>query len=571
METLFKILILQMVLLFCLFDSNASPATAAGDIHRTVAQGDSLIANRQYADAISYYKQVMERYERGERDSIMPRAFVYGGNACLLSQRYIDALEFYVIGMDAATKLNCPESYESCVNNVGYIYVIFDDYENGIYYFGKSLKLAQQHDNNQVKCIASTNLVTIYSKIGRTKEAKVYYRYQQQNSFEDPAINQFYLLTNKAHIEASEQSYRSAIELLKKSLDLVDTNHNLSAEAAISSYEDLTDLYLLNNQLDSAIVYGLKTQDLAIRTLNPVKERSAYYMLSQVYDKLGSRDSADVYRLRYMALSDSLFNRQEFNRAKSKLLDYEERVTNEHIYSLKSIIRNQVWALVAISTLLLATGLILFIIYRYNRKLRNTQRILVDKNQELIQENDESHKLRTDLLQALDALKQSQQQAGATEPNTVEASGETADVEAACSDDVSSKARVLMSETRRTQLLKDINEVMGDVNTISNSDFNLNELAKMVNSNTKYVAAVIHDNYNKNFKNYLSECRIREASKRLIDSTHYGNLTIAAIAETVGYSSPTSFVEAFKRVMGMTPSVYKRLSQQSQGDASQEA
>lgn len=69
---------------------------------------------------------------------------------------------------------------------------------------------------------------------------------------------------------------------------------------------------------------------------------------------------------------------------------------------------------------------------------------------------------------------------------------------------------------------------------------------------------MINDTYGKNFKTLLNECRIKEACRRLLDTEHYGNMTIQAIYEEVGYSNNVSFIRAFKRVNGMTPSEYQR-------------
>ena len=76
----------------------------------------------------------------------------------------------------------------------------------------------------------------------------------------------------------------------------------------------------------------------------------------------------------------------------------------------------------------------------------------------------------------------------------------------------------------------------------------------------KYVSAVVNQVYQKNFKILLNEYRVREACRRLQDEEHYGNMTIQAIAETVGYHNVNNFIVAFKRVMGMPPSKYKQLA-----------
>ena len=100
---------------------------------------------------------------------------------------------------------------------------------------------------------------------------------------------------------------------------------------------------------------------------------------------------------------------------------------------------------------------------------------------------------------------------------------------------------------------------MNDVAIISRSDFNLNMLADMVDSNTKYVSWIINDTYKKNFKTMLNEYRIHEACRRMSDTEHYGNMTLQAIYEELGYNSAASFIQSFKKVNGMTPSQYQKL------------
>lgn len=95
---------------------------------------------------------------------------------------------------------------------------------------------------------------------------------------------------------------------------------------------------------------------------------------------------------------------------------------------------------------------------------------------------------------------------------------------------------------------------------IVDSDFSLNKLAEMTKTNTKYVSMVINSAYGKTFKTLLCERRIIEASRRLADQDRYGQLTVTAIGSSVGFNSPTGFTDAFRRVNGMTPGTYRKLS-----------
>lgn len=124
---------------------------------------------------------------------------------------------------------------------------------------------------------------------------------------------------------------------------------------------------------------------------------------------------------------------------------------------------------------------------------------------------------------------------------------------------------------KKQKLLGQINEVLNNVSSISDPDFSLQKLAEAVGSNTKYVSQVINEYYNKNFKTLLNEYRLREATRRLNDQEHYGNMTIQAIYEEVGYKNAVSFIRAFKRMYGITPSEYqKKVSEKRQEGKSSE-
>ncbi|MGM9866391.1 MAG: helix-turn-helix domain-containing protein [Lepagella sp.] len=49
------------------------------------------------------------------------------------------------------------------------------------------------------------------------------------------------------------------------------------------------------------------------------------------------------------------------------------------------------------------------------------------------------------------------------------------------------------------------------------------------------------------------------AQRRILDVKHYGNLTIQAIAESVGYRSQSGFVQLFKKATGFTPSMFQKM------------
>ena len=83
------------------------------------------------------------------------------------------------------------------------------------------------------------------------------------------------------------------------------------------------------------------------------------------------------------------------------------------------------------------------------------------------------------------------------------------------------------------------------------------ELAKELDTNTRYISAVINSRFNMNFSCLLNEYRIKEALHRMTDK-RYADETIEEISAVVGFSNRQSFYAAFYRIMGETPNSYRK-------------
>ena len=100
--------------------------------------------------------------------------------------------------------------------------------------------------------------------------------------------------------------------------------------------------------------------------------------------------------------------------------------------------------------------------------------------------------------------------------------------------------------------------VMADTTIISNPNFTIMQLADCIQSNQKYVSQVINERTSLNFNNLLASHRVDEACRRMENTEEFGNLTIEAIGQSVGFGSRASFFNAFKRFRGVAPSEYMK-------------
>lgn len=88
-------------------------------------------------------------------------------------------------------------------------------------------------------------------------------------------------------------------------------------------------------------------------------------------------------------------------------------------------------------------------------------------------------------------------------------------------------------------------------------DFSAKILAKELNTNTRYISAVINSRFNTNFSCLINEYRVKEALHRMTDK-RYLEMTIEEIGTLVGFANRQSFYASFYRVMNETPNGYRR-------------
>jgi AraC-like DNA-binding protein len=90
-----------------------------------------------------------------------------------------------------------------------------------------------------------------------------------------------------------------------------------------------------------------------------------------------------------------------------------------------------------------------------------------------------------------------------------------------------------------------------------NSNLALDELAGMIKIHRNLLSKVINDHYKMNFFNFINKYRIEEAAE-MLKSDKFMHLSIEGIAQSVGFNSKSVFNPAFKKIMGITPSEYRK-------------
>lgn len=104
-------------------------------------------------------------------------------------------------------------------------------------------------------------------------------------------------------------------------------------------------------------------------------------------------------------------------------------------------------------------------------------------------------------------------------------------------------------------LVEQLCKLMDQQKPFKNPDLSIADLSEMLNSKTHILSRLVNEHYNKNFRDFINEYRVREFILLSV-SDEYKNYTFLALAYEVGFNSKSTFNLAFKKVTGLSPSDY---------------
>ena len=89
-------------------------------------------------------------------------------------------------------------------------------------------------------------------------------------------------------------------------------------------------------------------------------------------------------------------------------------------------------------------------------------------------------------------------------------------------------------------------------------EYSAQQLAKDLNTNPRYLSAVINSRFGQNYSCLVNEFRIRDAQHMLTDK-RYRDMTMEEIGAAVGFSNRQSFYAAFFKFKGIAPHKFRSL------------
>lgn len=561
-----KLIVIPIALIFFagflyageMLDNEALSKLPASEL---IKNGDSYYHRNHLDTAIGYYVILAGKYNRNMNESdkyLCALACRSVADIYYQKENYSQAFEFYMKAMRICEENGFGKLAAEAYKNMGNVYAALNDNMQAIQCYESGLDYARRYKDTLCEMKILMNLPGICSYDNRTEEAKVYYAQMMKFMGKNQFVEYFSYL-NKALILTNEKKYREAIGCYEQAAAYAE-REGFAPQYTGSVYGELAKLYRKMGQNDSALHYFHICADYS-------EENKLMYMLvesqqalAELYGKAGDSRQAMYYKNRYLTVNDSLFNANEFNKLRNSQFVYEMDKSYRKIASLtkesedKELrIKTQRRVLIGVSAGLFVFIVMLLIVYIQKRKLHRAYKDLYSRNAEILLSEQNNRNLRIDYA---NKLAEEREKYALLKQKVDAAPSEEEEVEKETKQHSTDK----LTDEQKEKILLAVNEVMENTEEFYDCDFSLERLAELVDSNSRYVSLVINESCNKNFRAFVNEYRIKEAQIRLMNTAEYGNYTIKAIAESVGYKSHTSFISIFKKVTGITPSIYQKIA-----------
>ena len=457
--------------------------------------------------------------------------------------RYSESFEAFTRSAELSDSTVLPGRY----NNIASLYYYFNDYDNARLYLEKAYAVSiRRHDMNSLYNVMR-NIIEVGMATGRLEDLSgMLSRYCRMTSGTASAEEVYTRKLCQGVESLVGKDYAAALLSFGQALDYTDKIWlGKVQEVTVRSYMSKT--YAMAGDTLEAIESLKKCE--ATASAGNINDMliDVYKRLAALYKEAGLVRMAGLYRGKYLELKDSIFSNQELRRMKDFRFNNEMRKYVRRVDALKAA--NERLSVMTTSVSIGLAAMLLLWVYRLYRVLKRKNLTLYTKNVELLRAEGEERAsckafaMKTEALQMrIRELESAASSTGKLVVGKYYNSG--------------------LGEDSRNILVERIRQAFDTPDLFCSDDFSLEKLAVKVGSNVRYVSQVINESIGTNFNTLLNSCRVREACRRLSDTAVYGNMTLEAVAQSVGFKSHSHFCRIFKGVTGLTPSGYLRMARE---------
>lgn len=328
------------------------------------------------------------------------------------------------------------------------------------------------------------------------------------------------------------QNYSEALQNAIKQLDLIKNDSSLIRFRLVSN---LIIYDILREQ--NAPCADIEAQlDTLLRLSENFKHKDAQLMVYKLmWETYGDGDCTDypkatLYGKKYLGLKASLLNFQQLSSIKGVEMSQEIKDAKDKM--IEAEYRSQLHLVALWLSLVLCGAVTVFLII-----IRNRNRHLSESNKKLY--------ARTIELLHQDELRMTNKHEDMKKADEI------------CRKKYASS---LLTQEDKEGIMERIKLALSTEEEVYTPNFTLARLSELIGTPQRDISQVVNEMTSDNFISLLNEYRIKEACRRF-KNPDYRMMTFEALANSVGFKARSSFIAAFKKYTGLTPSQYKKLSE----------
>lgn len=367
--------------------------------------GQCLYQKCKYTEAISYYQKGLDVVLQNNQNN-HPQIIVFNiliGNSLLKSGNFEKAYEHFKRAFEHSSMLKDPAEVTTAVGYayeaMGDLYLKFDDLETAKYYYDKCPEMVYDDQQNKTKY-----KVNLFVAMKNFDSALVYYRKYSQSRIaewklitpDSILLNNFILGSSYMYgpINVGIKEFDKGIAYLKPALAFYSRNGQ--TEKKLGTLEDLSKAYLAKSDFKTAGQYADELVNIAGKVEAKSNLRNGYQLLSEIYEKSGNKDKANLYYRKYAELKDEL--RTDEFKQKLKLYKAEEEEKRK-TGAIKQLQKEKQW--LSIGIILLATTVASFFSFIWVQRKYNAKKRLLEKKELALKQADDERRIASLEMMAL--------------------------------------------------------------------------------------------------------------------------------------------------------------------------
>ena len=383
------------------FISNAQNQKLADSLKALYATGNYLdyeldllhdiaMSETNYEVALKYSEQLIALAAKDSLFKYLDYGYLQKGNALKMVGENVLAIEAYFKSLEYSNRLNNEESTGTVSIAIAGVYSSMGNSALAKSYYLKGIKILRKGNDSINIASALLNAGDEYFNTGRLDSAQILTEEATSIFFRiNYLIGQAYSLGNLGMILAEQGKDELAEIKIAEAIEILEELEDYYPICVYLTY--MADIYLNKNDWTSALNYGQRSLDLAVKHNLKEQERDANLKLSELFEAKGDFESSNAYLKEFYTNRDSIVNIRSVRQIAGLRTNYEVSQKQIEVDLLSQKQKVQRIQVIATIIALVLIAMLAFGLYRRNIFIRKTSSIIQT-------ERDRSNKLLLNIL-----------------------------------------------------------------------------------------------------------------------------------------------------------------------------